>query len=36
MKNERAIELYKRIGFQEYSHDEKWIHMIIVKEWVQR
>ncbi|EEF88221.1 GNAT family N-acetyltransferase [Bacteroides cellulosilyticus] len=32
MKNERAIELYKRIGFQEHSRDEEWIHMTITKD----
>lgn len=30
--NRRAIELYKRLGFQEKFRDEEWIHMIITKE----
>lgn len=31
MKNERARELYKRIGFQETFRDEEWVHMVITK-----
>lgn len=35
MKNERAMELYKRIGFKEMSHDDEWMHMVITKDCVQ-
>lgn len=32
IKNERAIELYKRVGFTEISRSEEWVHMIISKD----
>lgn len=31
LKNERAIELYKRIGFSEVSRDEEWMCMVVSK-----
>lgn len=32
IKNERAIELYKCVGFTEISRSEEWVHMIISKD----
>lgn len=32
IKNERAIELYKRVGFTEISRSEEWAHMIISRD----